>query len=103
VQFSKEMSTYYSGKLMNQLIHIRNSETRKLSLAGIVGLQYLPVSIARLCALNLSFVKNERTYLLILNVRYFCSTKVVRILLKNLSFLVSLFLIRINWFISLPE
>ena len=30
VQFSKEMSTYYSGKLMNQLIHIRNSETGKL-------------------------------------------------------------------------
>jgi hypothetical protein len=29
-QFSKEMSTYYSGKLMNQLIHIRNSETGKL-------------------------------------------------------------------------
>jgi hypothetical protein len=24
------MSTYYSGKLMNQLIHIRNSETGKL-------------------------------------------------------------------------
>jgi hypothetical protein len=32
VQFSKEMSTYYSGKLMNQLIHIRNNETGKLSL-----------------------------------------------------------------------
>jgi hypothetical protein len=30
VQFSKEMSTYYSGKLMNQLIHTRNSETGKL-------------------------------------------------------------------------
>jgi hypothetical protein len=30
VQSSKEMSTYYSGKLMNQLIHIRNSETGKL-------------------------------------------------------------------------
>jgi hypothetical protein len=31
VQFSKEMSTYYSGKLMNQLIqYIRNSETGKL-------------------------------------------------------------------------
>jgi hypothetical protein len=30
VQFSKEMSTYYSGKHMNQLIHIRNSETGKL-------------------------------------------------------------------------
>jgi hypothetical protein len=73
------------------------------SLAGIVGLQYLPVSIARLCALNLSFVKRERTYLLILNIKYFCSSKVVRILLKNLSFPVSLFLICINWFIRLPE
>ena len=30
VQFSKEMSTYYSSKLMNQLIHTRNSETGKL-------------------------------------------------------------------------
>ena len=30
MQFSKEMSTYYSGKLMNQLMHIRNSETGKL-------------------------------------------------------------------------
>ena len=30
VQFSKEMSTYYSGKLMNQLMHIRNNETGKL-------------------------------------------------------------------------
>ena len=30
VQFSKEMSTYYSVKLMNQLIHIRNSKTGKL-------------------------------------------------------------------------
>jgi hypothetical protein len=30
LQFSKEMSTYYSGKLMNQLMHIRNSETGKL-------------------------------------------------------------------------
>ena len=40
---------------------------QNLSLAGIVGLQYLPVSIARLCALNLSFVKKDsksapRTY-----------------------------------------
>ena len=33
-----------------------------------MGLQYLPVLIARLCALNLSFVKKERTYLLILDV-----------------------------------
>jgi hypothetical protein len=57
---------------------------QNFSLAGIVGLQYLPVSIARLCALNLSFVKKERTYLLILNVRYFCSSKVARTLLKNL-------------------
>ena len=24
------MSTYYSGKLMNQLIHIKNNETEKL-------------------------------------------------------------------------
>jgi hypothetical protein len=64
-----------------------------ITAAGIVGLQYLPVSIARLSALNLSFVKKERTYLLILNVRYFCSSKVARILLKNLSFPVSLFLI----------
>jgi hypothetical protein len=47
--------------------------------------------------------KKECTYLLILNVRYFCSSKVARILLKNLSFPVSLFLIHvcINWFISL--
>jgi hypothetical protein len=30
VQFSKEMSTYYSGKPTKQLIHIRNSETGKL-------------------------------------------------------------------------
>jgi hypothetical protein len=30
VQFSKEMSTYYAGKLMNQLIHIKNNETGKL-------------------------------------------------------------------------
>ena len=29
-QFSKEMSKYYSGKLTNQLIHIKNSETGKL-------------------------------------------------------------------------
>jgi hypothetical protein len=65
---------------------------QNLSLAGIVGLQHLPISIARLCALNLSFVKKARTYLLILNVRYFCSSKVARILLKNLSFPVSLFL-----------
>jgi hypothetical protein len=76
---------------------------QNLSLAGIVGLQYLPVSIARLCALNLSFIKKECTFLLILNVSYFCSSKVARILLKNLSFPVSLFLICINWFISLPE
>jgi hypothetical protein len=52
---------------------------------------------------NLDTFKKERTYLLILNVRYFCSSKVARILLKNLSFPVSLFLICINWFISLPE
>ena len=39
---------------------------QNLSLAGIVGLQYLPFSIARLYALNLSFVKRERTYLLLL-------------------------------------
>ena len=32
VQFSKAMRTYYSGKLMNQLIHIRNNETGKLRL-----------------------------------------------------------------------
>ena len=55
---------------------------KNLSLAGIVGLQYLPVSIARMYALNLSFVKTERTYLLILNVRYFCSSQVARVLLK---------------------
>jgi hypothetical protein len=61
---------------------------QNLSLAGIVGLQNLPVSIARMCALNLSFAKRERTYLLILNVKYFCSSKVVRILLKNLSFVI---------------
>jgi hypothetical protein len=47
-----------------------------------VGLQYLPVSLARLCALNVSFVKKEHTYLLILNVRDFCSSKVARISLK---------------------
>jgi hypothetical protein len=34
VQFSKEMSTYYSGKLMNQLIHRRNSETKALKHSG---------------------------------------------------------------------
>ena len=52
---------------------------QNLSLAGIVGLQYLPVSIARLCALNLSFVKKEHKYLLILNVTYFVVQKLLKI------------------------
>jgi hypothetical protein len=37
VQFSKEMSTYYSGKLMDQLIHIRNSDTGKLRFSQLLN------------------------------------------------------------------
>ena len=44
-----------------------------------MGLQYLPVSIASLCALNLSFVKKEHKYLLILNVTYFVVQKLLKI------------------------
>ena len=87
------------GTLLKNYVHLQ--PYLYILFAGIVGLQHLPVSIARLCALNLSFVQRERTYLFILNVKYFCSLKVVRILLKNLSFPVSPFLICINWFISI--
>ena len=70
VQFSKEMSTYYSGKLMNQLIHIRNSETGKLRffskiLATFEIQKYLIFNINRYVR---SFLANHRSFMTSLNI-----------------------------------
>ena len=64
------MSTYYSGKLMNQLIHIRNSETGKLRffskiLATFEIQKYLIFNINRYVR---SFLANHRSFMTSLNI-----------------------------------